>query len=385
MATDIFDPTTFDVDTDLLAEGWERWSGGSLTVVSGTSPIGDRYARRAHSTSNRMHVSVWTGGPSTTDRMQVRALVRRPILTLVAGAVSRAVVALDGGEAEGNNAYGHVLRNNDEHTRLYAIVDGTNHSPSDIATELHGFTIGADVWYWVLADVDGSTIRHKVWPDGETEPASWQIDHTDASLTSGHAGFGNVHLLDSQSEHMDLAWMGVGTDGDAAPEPDPGDPTYALTTNITGNGTVDRDPDAAEYEESAEVVLTPVPDNENWAFSHWTGDGITGANEEDDPLTYTMPGSAASVTAVFIEVVPLDTPVVTIDAQSNPTTVGGTDGTADASWPAITGAATYRVEIADGLNATEGFTVLEEDHATTSYQATGLGDGEYTLGVTAKP
>ena len=81
----------------------------------------------------------------------------------------------------------------------------------------------------------------------------------------------------------------------------------------------------------------------------------------------------------------LDTPVVTVDATTNPSSAIAEDGTADVSWPAITGAGSYRVELASGLNATTGFTVVEESHATTSIQLTGLGEGDRTVGVTAKP
>ena len=81
----------------------------------------------------------------------------------------------------------------------------------------------------------------------------------------------------------------------------------------------------------------------------------------------------------------LDTPNVTVDATTNPTTAEANDGTADVSWGAITGASAYRVELAPGLDATTGFDVVEENHATTSIQLTGLGEGDFTVGVTAKP
>ena len=273
-----------------------------------------------------------------------------------------------------SDGYMFRLRANNPQMYLYRAVGGT-------VTEIGGDDIaayGIGTKWRIKIEVEGDDFRFKSWEDGTTEPGSWTQTHTDSTISD--AGDVRVAFGSSGNGGGSTALFGplTVTDLDS-------DPTYVLTTNTSGNGTVDRDPDAIEYEENAAVILTPVPDNLNWAFSHWTGDGITGTNENDDPLTYTMPGAAASVTAVFIEVVPLDTPVVTIDAQSNPTTVGGTDGTADASWPAVSEASTYRVEIAEGENATEGFTVLEEDHATTSYQATGLNAGPRTIGVTAKP
>ena len=118
------------------------------------------------------------------------------------------------------------------------------------------------------------------------------------------------------------------------------------------------------------------------------------AEEIGDAATYTATWSWATETTNQATIVAvyedagtsqLDTPVVTVDATTNPSSAIAEDGTADVSWPAITGAGSYRVELASGLNATTGFTVVEESHATTSIQLTGLGEGDRTVGVTAKP
>lgn len=81
----------------------------------------------------------------------------------------------------------------------------------------------------------------------------------------------------------------------------------------------------------------------------------------------------------------LAAPVVSIDSTTNPTGPDTNDGQADVSWGAVTGAATYRVELASGLDATTGFSVVEESHASTSITLTGLDEGDWTVGVTAKP
>lgn len=81
---------------------------------------------------------------------------------------------------------------------------------------------------------------------------------------------------------------------------------------------------------------------------------------------------------------PLNTPVVALDSKTDPTTVGGADGTATVSWAAIPNAVSYRVEVAPGSNATSGFTIVTEN-ATSPYTVTGLSDGTYTIAVTAKP
>jgi hypothetical protein len=83
---------------------------------------------------------------------------------------------------------------------------------------------------------------------------------------------------------------------------------------------------------------------------------------------------------------PLDTPVVTIASQTNPTTIGGNDGSATVQWGAVTGAASYDVGRAAGLGQTEGFTVLQTGVTALEYaDNSGLAAGDYTYGVRAQP
>lgn len=81
---------------------------------------------------------------------------------------------------------------------------------------------------------------------------------------------------------------------------------------------------------------------------------------------------------------PLDTPVVTVTNETDPTTQGGSDGTATVTWPAIVGAATYSAGIASGLNQTTGFSIVSS-LATSPYTFTGLSAGNYTVAIKAVP
>jgi hypothetical protein len=81
---------------------------------------------------------------------------------------------------------------------------------------------------------------------------------------------------------------------------------------------------------------------------------------------------------------PLDTPVVTVTNETDPTTPGGTDGSITVTWPAVSGAATYDAGIADGLNRTDGFSVVSTS-ATSPYVFTGLNAGDYTVAIRAIP
>jgi len=71
--------------------------------------------------------------------------------------------------------------------------------------------------------------------------------------------------------------------------------TYAITVNITGQGSIAKDPDQQEYEYGTTVDLTASA-SLGWNFDKWQGD-ITGT---DNPLQLTIDGPK-DVTAVFVE------------------------------------------------------------------------------------
>ena len=70
---------------------------------------------------------------------------------------------------------------------------------------------------------------------------------------------------------------------------------FTLTTNVTGEGSISKDPDSGQYNENDEVELTADPD-EGWEFDRWEGD-LTGSTNPD---TVTMDDDK-TVSAVFVE------------------------------------------------------------------------------------
>ncbi|AZR72907.1 hypothetical protein BBF96_05585 [Anoxybacter fermentans] len=72
-------------------------------------------------------------------------------------------------------------------------------------------------------------------------------------------------------------------------------PQYTLTVNISGQGTVEKNPDQTTYEEGTDVTLTAKP-AAGWFFDHWEGGPID--TSTTNPETVTM-NSDITVTAVF--------------------------------------------------------------------------------------
>ncbi len=70
---------------------------------------------------------------------------------------------------------------------------------------------------------------------------------------------------------------------------------HTLTVNVSGSGTVTRDPHKSAYQPGEQVKLTASP-SPGWGFSGWSGDLSSSAN----PATLTMDGNR-SVTATFTQ------------------------------------------------------------------------------------
>ena len=71
---------------------------------------------------------------------------------------------------------------------------------------------------------------------------------------------------------------------------------YTLTVTTSGNGSVTKNPDQANYYEGDSVQLTAVPAS-NWSFAGWSGD----ASGTTNPTTVTINGNKA-VTATFTQI-----------------------------------------------------------------------------------
>ncbi len=80
----------------------------------------------------------------------------------------------------------------------------------------------------------------------------------------------------------------------------------------------------------------------------------------------------------------LTTPVVTLGATTNPSTVGGSDGSQVVTWAAVPGASSYEAWIANGASPAQGDFTLVATGVTSPYTFTGLTAGQRSYGIKAK-
>ncbi len=235
-----------------------------------------------------------------------------------------------------------------------------------------GVVPSPNTWYRyriAVTDTGSETrIRASVWPDGGVEPAEWQIDAADSSgsrratgtvglwswgpggklwddidvqlqqpapvaLTTAVEGDGQVFVDPDQPAYEtgdavtltatpSAGWEFVGWSGDLSGTENPttvqlfGDrtavarfdpiPTYALTTTVVGEGAIASDPSGPVHEAGTVVSLTATP-AAGWQFAGWSGvDGQTQAS------TSVLMDGDRSVTASFVEEVPLSLDVTSI-------------------------------------------------------------------------
>jgi RHS repeat-associated protein len=61
------------------------------------------------------------------------------------------------------------------------------------------YSISADTWYQVRFEVNGGTVRAKIWPDGQSEPSGWSMEGTDATPL----GAGTLSVWTNTWENLD--------------------------------------------------------------------------------------------------------------------------------------------------------------------------------------
>lgn len=89
----------------------------------------------------------------------------------------------------------------------------------------------------------------------------------------------------------------------------------------------------------------------------------------------------------YVPTTPLTTPTVTAGTIINPTVVGGSNGTAVATWPAVanaTGYDAFKILNPSGTPADADFGTAVATGVTSPYTFTGLSAGNYAIGIKAK-
>src|SRR5660397_4526 len=134
------------------------------------------------------------------------------------------------GSAGTENSYFTESRLNTNFLDMSKYVSGTATTSASTSKTLY-----ANTWYWVRLQRTGTTIRGRIWTDGDAEPGTWDVSATDAALSSGWVGAGLYYTTGSHWVDQ----IGVGTGGDAAPDTfnTAASGTIATTSGASGSAT----------------------------------------------------------------------------------------------------------------------------------------------------
>lgn len=141
-------------------------------------------------------VSVAKGGVSYGDAAWSNYTVQSQVK------VSRVITSQSGEKgvalrARNKDGKGYSLYYNFADNKLYIKKYDNSEAWTTIGTAV-SVAMSKQKWYNFKFDVNGSTLRGKIWEDGTAEPANWQITATDGSYTQGNIGL--------TSDRVDASW-----------------------------------------------------------------------------------------------------------------------------------------------------------------------------------
>lgn len=185
--------------TGVAPSDWsEHGSGGAGTVIASSLPAGYTGTKVLESTTLRMK---WdTVGVVSGDTHMIARFRRTSTPNTNATRLT-----IFGDETGGTNYY--FASPASTNLQIAKFVAG---SSSTVGTPA-SFSWAANTWYYIELKITGTTLRARVWNEGDSVP-DWMITGTDTSLTTGWVG-----IFDTLSGTAYTDWVGVGTNGDAAP------------------------------------------------------------------------------------------------------------------------------------------------------------------------
>ena len=252
---------------------WQRYgANAAFDTVSGPTILpGTTYSVKLQ----------WTG--THLDLFQVG--VKGSDLTTVMSGTEAGAAMADGGAGRGFGIRVAYHAN----SKSLATLDLSNFRYSGQAREQSRYPVSGKVTY------DGAGVANATVTDG----TSRAITGSDGSYTLYAAQTGSRDLTvsapakGSVTKNVTLTDAGLTDINIALDESSEPAKTYTVTvTGGTGSG---------EYEEGASVTAAADAPSAGMEFREWTVSGLTGVDLTANPLTFTMPASAVTLTAVYMK------------------------------------------------------------------------------------
>ena len=89
---------------------------------------------------------------------------------------------------------------------IWGRVNGTWTGPSGAEILSYG-KIPLNTWYWIKARAEGSSLKAKIWKDGDAEPAAWTVSGTDSRNPNGGVGFCTVGGARAKFDDIEASYI----------------------------------------------------------------------------------------------------------------------------------------------------------------------------------
>lgn len=226
--------------TGVQPSDWSsQWGGSTIfTVEEDVGAEGGKWLKDA--TTNFGNKFLRWDEIAATDDIVLLAKVQADD----AGATQSAnvLVVRGSGGASDPKAYTAELRND---TSKKFRIGRFNGSTSYSVLADTAFAWVANTWYWIKFEAVGTTIRAKIWEDGDPEPGSWTLSTTDANIASGRVGVGDLFQNDVSIRYYDTFTATTANTKPATPTLTVGD-VGQTTADLSGSAFSDPDGDGHE-------------------------------------------------------------------------------------------------------------------------------------------
>lgn len=212
-------------DAEVPADFTNRWDAANTTfsVVADAGASGGKFLRLNRAVTGRGLVS-WDAldADINTDDIEILVKYRAGLITETGGGISfRASGALNS-----ENGYQMFFR-----AASMDVTKYVNNVYGPIGATAGTFT--ANTWYFMRGRVEGGVLYLKHWTGLVTdEPTNWITNYVDTSIPG--AGWAGLYAF--RDTNHDFDFIGVGTNGEAAPAGDPA--SIPALTDINGNNEV---------------------------------------------------------------------------------------------------------------------------------------------------
>jgi hypothetical protein len=189
------------------------WTERLASTEGAPSLIADGF-RVTKSAETNEYMLAWDAIDSDANRDNVEVLAKVRFTTQAAAGAMMGIAVRASGASGSETFYSCYLSGaGNAGADARPVVGEVNAGTTQATIGLVGSqSNAANTWYWLRFRVNGQSLKARAWADGQTEPAAWGVDDTDATIAA--AGYVGFYCRDTAADPYDLAYFAVATNGD---------------------------------------------------------------------------------------------------------------------------------------------------------------------------